>query len=42
MEVSFSDPFKRAYRKKLRSTEIEKEFWNRLELFVQDPFDTKL
>jgi mRNA-degrading endonuclease YafQ of YafQ-DinJ toxin-antitoxin module len=42
MEVSFSDPFKRVYRRKLKSTEIEKEFWNRLELFMQDPFDTKL
>ena len=42
MEVSFSEPFKRAFRKKLRSTEIENEFWDKLELFIQDPFDSKL
>jgi addiction module RelE/StbE family toxin len=42
MEVSFSESFKRAFRKRVKSTEIESEFWNRLELFINDPFDSKL
>jgi len=42
MEVSFSDSFKKAFRKRVKSTEIENEFWNRLELFINDPFDSKL
>jgi mRNA-degrading endonuclease YafQ of YafQ-DinJ toxin-antitoxin module len=42
MEVSFSDSFKKVFRKKVKSTEIEREFWIRLELFINDPFDSKL
>ncbi len=42
MEVSFSDSFKKAFKKRVKSTEIETEFWNRLELFVKDPFDVRL
>ena len=42
MEVSFSDSFKKVFNKKVKSTEIEQIFWIRLELFINDPFDTKL
>ncbi len=42
MDVSFSDSFKKVFRKRVKSTEIEKEFWNILELFINDPFDSKL
>jgi mRNA-degrading endonuclease YafQ of YafQ-DinJ toxin-antitoxin module len=42
MDVSFSDSFKRVFRKRIRTTEVEKEFWIRLELFINDPFDAKL
>jgi addiction module RelE/StbE family toxin len=42
MEVSFSDSFKKAFKKKLKSTELESEFWIRLEMFINDPFDPKL
>jgi hypothetical protein len=37
MEVSFSDSFKKVFKKRVKSTEIETEFWIRLELFVNDP-----
>ena len=40
MEVSFSDSFKKVFRKRIKSTVIENEFWSRLELFINDPFDT--
>jgi addiction module RelE/StbE family toxin len=42
MEVSFSDSFKKAFKKRVKSSEIEMEFWNRLELFIADPFNSKL
>jgi len=42
MEVSFSDSFKKVFKKRIKSSEIEEEFWIRLELFVKDPFDAKL
>jgi len=42
MEVSFSDSFRKVFRKRIKSAEIELEFWNRLEIFVNDPFDSKL
>jgi len=37
MEVSFSDSFKKVFKKRVKSTEIETEFWIRSELFVNDP-----
>jgi mRNA-degrading endonuclease YafQ of YafQ-DinJ toxin-antitoxin module len=42
MEVSFSDSFKRTFKKRIKSTDIETEFWIRLELFIKDPFDYQL
>jgi addiction module RelE/StbE family toxin len=42
MEVSFSDSFKRVYKKRIKSTEVEVLFWDRLEIFINDPFDPKL
>ena len=42
MEVSFSSSFKKAFKKRVKSTEFESDFWLRLELFTNDPFDIKL
>jgi addiction module RelE/StbE family toxin len=42
MEVSFSDSFKKVFNKRIKSHEIESEFWIRLESFINDPFDPKL
>ena len=42
MEVAFSSSFRKAFNKRLKNTESEWEFWERLELFVVDPFDAKL
>jgi len=42
MEVSFSDSLKKVFQKRIKSTEIENEFWNRLEIFINDPFEAKL
>ena len=40
MEVSFSDSFKKSFRK--RTTITEPLFWDRLEVFINDPFESTL
>ncbi len=42
MEVSFSSSFKKTFKKRIKSTELESDFWLRLELFITDPFSRKL
>ena len=42
MEVTFSESFKKVFKKRIKSSEIEPEFWIRLELFIADPFNAKL
>ena len=43
MEVSFSDSFRKVLKKKLKDNpEFEKEFWFCLQLFIEDPFHSKL
>ena len=42
MEVSFSNSFRKAFDKRIKSKEIEPEFWIKLELFINDPFEAKL
>ncbi len=42
MEVAFSDNFRKSFKKRIKATNSEQEFWDRLELFINDPFDVKL
>lgn len=42
MEVAFSNSFKRAFKRKIKGTEVEQEFWSRTDLFIEDPFASKL
>ena len=42
MEVAFSDSFKKAFKKRIKSTELEMQFWNRFELFINQPFAPQL
>ena len=42
MEVSFSGTFKKAFIKRVRGTPLEKYFWDKLNLFIADPFDPRL
>ncbi len=42
MEVSFSSSFKKAFKKKIKSSDLETDFWLRIELFIKDPFEIKL
>ena len=42
MEISFSESFKKAFSKKLKNTALEEEFWLRVSLFIDEPFNSKL
>lgn len=42
MEVSFSESFKKAFRKRIKDTYTEQLFWERLEVFINQPFEPKL
>jgi addiction module RelE/StbE family toxin len=42
MEVSFSDSFKRSFKKRVKATSSEKLFWEKLEKFIDNPFDASL
>lgn len=43
MEVSFSSPFKRAFKKRIKgNVDLEARFWQRVDQFTVDPFDPRL
>lgn len=43
MEIAFSPTFERNFRKRFRGKmHLEEKFWQRLEIFLQDPFDSRL
>jgi mRNA-degrading endonuclease YafQ of YafQ-DinJ toxin-antitoxin module len=43
VEVSFSSTFKRAFKKRIKgNTDLELRFWQKLEQFTLDPFDSSL
>lgn len=42
MEVSFSESFKKVFRKRIKEAYTEQLFWDRLEVFINNPFEPKL
>jgi len=42
IEVSFSEPFKKTFKKRIKGTSSEIIFWQKLEIFVESPFEAKL
>ena len=42
MEVSFSSPFKRAFKKRIKGNADLEAFWQKLEQFTVDPFAPSL
>jgi mRNA-degrading endonuclease YafQ of YafQ-DinJ toxin-antitoxin module len=43
VEVSFSSSFKRAFKKRIKgNADLETRFWQKLEQFTVDPFDSSL
>ncbi len=42
-QVGFSSSFKRALKKKLKNNpQLEERFWEKVEVFIADPFDGSL
>jgi len=42
IEVAFSSSFKKAFKGISRNKALEKKFWSRLEVFMEDPSDVRL
>lgn len=42
IEVAFSSSFKKAFKRISRNKALEKRFWSRLEVFMEDPSDVRL
>lgn len=43
MEVAFSSTFKKAFRKRIKKDVVlEKRFWRKLEVFIENPFEREL
>lgn len=43
IEAAWSESFKRGYKKRVKSNLIlKKKFWQRIELFLSDPFSVQL
>lgn len=42
MEVAFSSSFKKAFAKRIKGTNLDAEFWVRLEIFTKEPFNERL
>ncbi|MBC7652045.1 MAG: type II toxin-antitoxin system mRNA interferase toxin, RelE/StbE family [Deinococcales bacterium] len=42
MEVTFSDNFKKIFKKRITSANTEELFWYKLEIFVNNPFEQSL
>lgn len=42
MEVSFSDSFKKSYKKRIKDAITQQLFWEKLEKFTINPFDNSL
>lgn len=42
-QIFFSQPFKRAFKKRIKGRKhLEEKFWRRAEIFTSDPFDPRL
>ena len=43
IEVGFSSSFKKAFKRRIRfSKDLENRFWDRLEIFMNSPYDARL
>jgi addiction module RelE/StbE family toxin len=42
IEIAFSSSFKRAFKKASKNKSVEKKFWEKTEVFINQPFHTSL
>ncbi len=40
--VAFSSSFKRGFKKISKNKTLEKKFWERMEIFIENPYDSRL
>ena len=43
MKITYSKSFKKSFKKKIENNpELEKKFWNKIELFLKEPYHSNL
>jgi len=43
VKITFSSPFKRAFKKKVKGKQnIESKYWEKIDIFIKNPFDAQL
>lgn len=43
MKITYSKSFKKSFKKKIeKNPELEKKFWNKIELFLKEPYHSNL
>ena len=42
MEISFSESFKKVLRKRIKDVNTDQLFWERVQIFIENPFDARL
>ena len=42
MEISFSESFKKVFKKRIKDVNTDQMFWERVQIFIENPFDARL
>jgi len=42
MEISFSESFKKVFKKRIKDINLEQLFWDKVQVFIENPFDARL
>ena len=42
MEISFSESFKKVFKKRIKDVNTDQVFWERVQIFIENPFDARL
>ena len=42
MEISFSESFKKVFKKRIEDVNTDQMFWERVQIFIENPFDARL
>ena len=42
MEISFSESFKKGFKKRIKDINLEQLFWDKVQVFIENPFDARL
>ena len=42
MEIFFSESFKKVFKKRIKDINLEQLFWDKVQVFIENPFDARL